>query len=199
MVDPQPFDLAERVAKIARSLEIETALIGASALAVHGYVRATSDIDFASAADPFVDLPRLQEALEQEGLRTKLNLPDSDDPLGGLLRAWLKEDDDGDPINPIEIVNFCNPQRPVRLPMEEIIRDAIQLADKPALRYVRLPHLILLKMYAGNLRDHADVVTLLEKNPDADLEEIRSLCTRCGLEGIDGLIARSKSEKPRAR
>ena len=38
-------DLAERVAEAARELGIETALIGAMAMAVHKYLRGTADVD----------------------------------------------------------------------------------------------------------------------------------------------------------
>jgi len=199
MTDPQPFELAERVAEIARSRGIETALIGASALAIHGYVRGTADIDFASAVNPFQQLPPLRDALEEAGLHARLSLPDDDDPLGGVLRVWREEDDDGDPIEPVDIVNLDNPHRPLRLPARELIRDAIPIAERPALRYVRLPHLIVLKLYAGDRRDLADVVEVLAHNPDADLEEIRQLCQRCGLDQIDELIAEAQQRQPRRR
>ena len=192
MADPHPFDLAERAAETARALGIETALIGASALAIYGYVRGTADIDFASVVDPSVELPRLRDALEKLGLHARLALPDEHDRLGRVLRVWSAEDADGEPIDPIEIVNFHNPHRPLRLPAREIVQEAISLAEKPALRYVRLPHLILLKLYAGARRDLADIVELLERNPDADVEEIRALCKRYGLDEIDGLIDESR-------
>jgi hypothetical protein len=40
--------------------------------------------------------------------------------------------------------------------------------------------LIALKLYAGSRRDHADVVELLRKNPQADLEEIQAVCRAFG-------------------
>jgi hypothetical protein len=188
MTEPRSLELAERVAETARGLNIETALIGASALAIHGYVRGTSDIDFAAAVDPYRELRPLEDALRAAGLRTKLNLPDEADRLGGVLRIWTEEDADGEPIEPIDVVNLQNPLRPLLLPAHELIRDAIPIAERPALRYVRLPHLILLKLYAGGRRDLADVVELLARNPDADVEEIRALCKRYALDEIDTLI-----------
>ena len=189
MADPQ-LELAERIAEIARSLGIDLVLIGAAALAAYGHLRGTSDLDFASATDPFAKLPGLENALNGVGLRTRLVLPDEIDSLGGVLRVWDKEDDDGDPIDPIEIVNFYNPLRPLHLPIGDFIRDAIELVGK--LRCVTLSHLILMKMHTGGYDDYADVVTLLKKNPDADLERIRSLCLAWGQRDIDDLIARSK-------
>jgi hypothetical protein len=49
------FRLAERVDAAARELGIDTAVIGATALAVHRFVRATGDIDLATAVDPYRD------------------------------------------------------------------------------------------------------------------------------------------------
>jgi hypothetical protein len=40
--------LAERIATLASELGIQTALIGASALAAHNYIRATIDVDLAN-------------------------------------------------------------------------------------------------------------------------------------------------------
>lgn len=199
MMDNGLFALAELVATVARSLQIETALIGAGALAIHGYVRATLDVDLACAVDPFAQLPRLQEALESRGLKTQLNLPDDEDSLGGMLRVWEHEDADYNPIGSIDVVNFFHPHRPLRLPVHELIRDSIQSEENPAFRYVRLPHLVLLKLYAGGRSDHGDVVQLLERNPDADVEDIRQLCKRYGLGMIDTLIAEAEHNRNQRR
>ena len=187
-----PLELAERVAENARGLGIETALIGASALAVHGYVRGTLDIDLASIVDPYVDLGRLEEALRAVGFRVKRNLPE--DPLGGLVRVWTEEDEDEEPLNPVEIVNFLNPHRPLRTPAREAIDSAVQVANSRALRCVQLPHLIALKLYAAHARDHGDVVEVLVRNPQADRENIRALCKHYGLDMIDELLAKAEQE-----
>lgn len=42
--------------------------------------------------------------------------------------------------------------------------------------------LVALKLYAGRLRDLADVVELLACNPHADLDAVRAACARFGLE-----------------
>ena len=41
------------------------------------------------------------------------------------------------------------------------------------LRCVTLEDLVALKLYAGGLNDHADIVQLLARNPNADLERVR--------------------------
>jgi hypothetical protein len=178
-------ELAEKIAEVAEDLGIQTALIGAVALAAHNYVRGTVDVDLATHVDPGRELRRLQQRLESIGLHTRLNLPDEDDHLGGLLRVWQTEDEDGDPIEPVDVVNFFNPHRPAGInPGAVAIREAVTLDRVGRLRYVRLPELIALKLYAGSRRDQADVVELLVNNPDADLSVVRSVCRDFGFEQL---------------
>lgn len=188
-------DLAERVATIARGLRIETALIGAYALAAHGYVRATRDIDLASSTE-LEDLRRLRTQVEAEGLNAVLRTPDDQDPLGGVLVVWLYEDADGDPLDPVEVVNFYNPYRPRRTPANDAIKNAFSLEQKPGLRCSQLVDLIALKLYSDSPHDHRDVVHVLVANPDADLDAIRETCKRYGFDRIDELI-REAAAQPR--
>jgi hypothetical protein len=167
--------LAERIATIASELGIPTALIGATALAAHNYVRGTADIDLATAVDPFRDLRGLQQRLEVEGFLVELNLPDAEDSLGGVLsvRARCEEDD------PVEIVNFLNPLNPSDNPGREAVETAEPISAS-SLRCATLAHLIALKLYAGSRRDQADVVELLLRNPTADRAKIRAVCAKYG-------------------
>lgn len=174
MLDPvATLALAEQIAATARQLHFETALIGAAALAVHGYTRGTEDIDLASAIDPRTELGALEQALVSAGLHTCLRHPDDDDPLGGVLIVWATEDEDGVPVEVVEVVNFNNPGRPVHTPAAAAIARAQPLPDS-ALRCVRIEDLVALKLYAGGLADHADIVQLLAHNPDADLAAVRT-------------------------
>lgn len=189
-------DLAETIAKVAGELGIDTAIIGAMALAAHNYVRGTADVAFATCVDPRSELPRLQAKLESLGLRTKLNMPDADDPIGGLLRVWEGADEDGDPIDPVDIVNFFNPFRPSPNPGGDTIREAIRLDATSSLRYARMAELIALKLYAGSRRDQADVVELLTRNPDAAIAEIRGVCARYSCEHVfDELLAEARASR----
>lgn len=183
------YDLAEHVAIVAKGLGIETALIGAGALAVHRYVRATQDIDLASCVHPFTALPQLADALRAEGYQVRLTEPDHDDSLGGVLRVWTRLDEDEEPIEPIELVNFDNPLHPRPNPAAEAITTATPLAERPALRCVSLPSLVALKLDAGGPKDLLDVLELLKQNPTADRDEIRVRCKKYGLHMIDRLIA----------
>lgn len=177
MLDPaKSLALAEQVAATARQLGFDSALIGSAALAVHRYTRGTEDIDLAIAVDPHRDLAAISEALTACGLQTRLRLPDDEDPLGGVLTVWASVDEEGEPEDVVEVVNFLNPARPARTPATTAIARAKALPDSP-LRCVTLEDLIAFKLYAGGLMDHADIVELLARNPDADLASIRSVAT----------------------
>lgn len=191
---PVSVPLAERVAVVATNVGVEIALIGAAALAAHGYVRATQDVDFASNVNPFEELTKLDRALSELGLRTRLITPDDEDPLGGLLRIWEVDDDDGDPIEPVEIVNFWNPYRPARTPGADAIKNAVPLDDRPHIRCVRLADLVALKLYSHSRRDLADIVDVLARNPGADFDQIRTTCARYGFsEILETLIAEARA------
>jgi hypothetical protein len=181
-VDPI-FVLLERVADVANELGIETAVIGAVAMAAHNYVRATADADLGTYVDPYRDLGRLRDTLAARGLHVDLRTPDDEDPLGGVLRVWEREDSEGDPIDYVDVVNFNNPHRPGRrTPGFDAIRHAIPVESRPSLRFVGLAHLIALKLYTGGLRDKADVVELLRHNSDADMQSILEVARSFGLD-----------------
>lgn len=181
--------LAERVVEIARELGVDTALIGATALAFHRYVRATQDVDLAASIhEPFTVFRELERSVLAAGFKIRVSLPDDQDSLGGVARIWENEDSDGDPLEPIELVNFYNPLRPRRSPATAAIRDA-EPVEQTKLRCVRLPDLVALKCDAGGRHDLADVVEVLRRNPSANREEIRERCKSYGLDVIDTLIA----------
>lgn len=174
MLDPdQTLALAERVALVAEGLGIASALIGAAALAVHGYTRGTEDIDLATAVPPDTRLQALAHALESEGMSTRLRMPDEDDPIGGVLTVWSDVDESGHPMDTVEIVNFFNPLRPTPNPARGAIARAEPLSGVQ-LRCVSLPDLVAFKLYAGSLADHADIVEVLACNADWNLDEVRS-------------------------
>jgi hypothetical protein len=191
-------DLAERIASTAAGLGISTALIGAAALAVHRYIRGTRDVDLGTVVNPRVELRALEDALTALGLTVQLNMPDEDDHLGGVLRVWEQEDEDGDAINPVEIVNFSNPYRPRATPAAAAIANAKPLRTDRALRCVQIPDLIALKLYAGSFVDRADIVQLLANNPDADLDAIRRVASPFDHTNVlEQLIAEAAHTRPR--
>ena len=169
---------AEKVAATLSSLGIESAVIGAMALASHKYIRQTVDFDLATCSDPFVQLAAAKKALGSQGFDVDLRLPDADDPLGGVIEVTRPG------IRTIEVVNFLNPlSRGAELLAEEAIRTASPAGPGTgSLRVVGLAHLIALKLYAGGPKSRSDIVELLERNAPLDIPSIRDTCARHGLE-----------------
>jgi len=99
----------------------------------------------------------------------------------GVLRVWEREDDEGDPIFPVEIVNLTNPMHVRRNPGTAAIREATPIGGDSQLRCVRLPYLMAMKLATTGRKDQSDVIELLQHNPDADVVEIREVCERYGL------------------
>ena len=90
-----------------------------------------------------------------------------------MLEIWQRADPSGDPIDPIELVNFANPWRPgLNTPARDAVANARPIDPGSPLRCVQLPDL----------------------NPDADLEAIRAVCKRYGFEQtLEQLITSSRS------
>jgi hypothetical protein len=170
---------AERISAILSSREVPVLVIGAVALAAHGYVRATFDIDLGVNV-AIRDLKILEMHLRSAGFVTALHEPDGDDPLGGVI-------DVTSPSGLIQIVNFGD-----RFPA--VIQDAlegekIQARPDLALRVIPLPQLVVLKLYAGGVKSLADIIELLRRNPEADLQNIETLCRKYRLRGWNRVLA----------
>ena len=152
---------------------LESAIIGAGALAIHGYVRATGDVDLAVVSD-LATLRRVTHALTAPHTTATFIEPDADDHLGGVVtvvRAGAK---------PVQLVNFVNEKRTRNHnPGAESIRTRI---TSDTLAVVDLPHLIALKLWAGGPKSHHDVRELLAVNADADLAAIDDVCHRFDLD-----------------
>lgn len=177
--------LAEKTSAVAAELKMKTVVIGGMALAHHGYARATEDFDFATYADFSTTLRELAKRLRALGIEVREIAPDADDPIDGTL-------DIRDPKAPgaVQIVNFR--ARPGRA----VIANATKSddAEDPFL-YVALADLVALKLYAGSSGAKRDVEALLEANPTADLDAIRSACRALDLEtALDKILERLKSQ-----
>lgn len=185
MTDPdEVIRAAEKVAGILESQGVGALVIGAVALAAHGYVRFTEDLDLGVNTD-LKTLGRVAESLRSAGFDVELREPDGQDPLGGVV-------DVRGPFGLVQIVNFGG-----RFPA--VIENGIAAADtviRPGsrLRIVPLPQLVALKLYAGGTKSRADIVELLSRNPDADRAAIRDLCRTWRLRGLDPLIEEAAGE-----
>lgn len=179
MSDPEEvIRAAEEVAGILESRGVGSVVIGAIALAAHGYVRYTEDLDLGVSTD-LGTLRQAADALRTAGFEVELREPDGDDPLGGVV-------DVRGPFGLVQIVNFGG-----RFPA--VIDGGLAAADtviRPGsrLRIVPLPHLIALKLYAGGTKSRADIVEVLSRNPDTDMAAIRELCQGWRLRGLEPLI-----------
>ena len=153
---------AERITAILAEKGIAAIVIGAVALAAHRYVRSTCDVDLGIDAD-LKRMRGLLEELRARGYQAELHEPDGDDPLGGVI-------DIHGTFGLVQIVNFGE-----RFPAA--IRDSFSGEDirtRPdgGLRVMPIPQLVALKLYAGGWKSLADIVELLRRNPEADLEMI---------------------------
>jgi hypothetical protein len=167
--------LADEVAAVLASHGAKTAVIGAIALAIHGYARGTEDLDLATAIDLAV-LRKAASDLEARGCVVRLGEPDADDPLGGVLTVSRAEAD------PVQVVNYANPFRPGSGALAASALASALPNLLGSLAVVDLPHLVALKLYAGGRKSTVDVLEILDRNPDADRGKIRDVCARFGLE-----------------
>ncbi len=171
-------DAAESVLEVLKEFQTDAVVIGAVALAAHHYVRFTEDLDLAMNADRST-FRNIAEALRGKGFEVELREPDLNDPLSGVI-------DVRSAVGLIQLVNFGQT-------FPAIISDATKEAtmtvrEKSPLRVVPLPHLVALKLYAGGLRSKADVVELLKRNADADLNGIRALCEKYRLPDLRQIL-----------
>ena len=151
-------------------------VIGASAMAVHGYARQSVDLDLATHVFPHDVLPRLAIQFKELGFATDVVLPDADDPLGGVINVT------GSDFETVQIVNFNNPFGYRRI--HKLVGTALsELEIKPGeLKVVSPELLIVLKLYAGDAQSLSDIHKLLEANPSIDIAKVTELAQEAGLE-----------------
>ncbi len=117
--DERTFAVAATLASWISADGARSAVIGAVALAVHGHVRATRDLDLATELDPTMQLLALARKASALGWQVHVEMPDADDPLGGVLTVT------GDDFDPVQIVNFHNPLREVPNPARHALLEAV--------------------------------------------------------------------------
>lgn len=147
--------LLDRVVEVLRRLQIPHALIGASAMAVHGLNRTTLDADLL-ALDPACLDPQSWAPLRTQGVNVEITRGDLTDPLAGVVR-------------------FEAPgERSVDLVLGKFIwqKEMIERAPRRIYGGMELPilsaaDLILLKLYAGGPQDAWDILQILA-GPDRE-------------------------------
>lgn len=139
--------LLERVVSILRRHGTPHALIGASALAVHGVSRSTLDQDLLVTDPRTLDQSTWRE-LSDAAIDSRRGAPD--DPLAGVIRIRAAGERDVDVV-----VGRGDWQRDVLARAEPVRIGAV---DIPV---VTAPDLVLLKLYAGGSQDRWDIEQLL--------------------------------------
>lgn len=178
MTQPTALDLASEVSGLLVEHGERPVLIGAIALAAHGYVRATSDVDLAIAVDPrsLAGIVRLlHEALTD--VEVTVEMPDSSDPLGGVIRVRR-----GGPEGVlVEIVNFDNaPGGGFPALVREAQTAPFEFPDGQVGAVVSAEDLVFFKLYAGGGKSLLDIQELLVRR-QLDLERLEELARRYGM------------------
>lgn len=167
-------EVAGDVADVVRAHGHTVAVIGAVALAVHGYPRSTEDLELGTLVRTPRELTEVAAALRARGHAVRVALPDAEDPLGGVLTI------EAPGAEPVQLVNFFNPWNgwalPGKLALETASPDVL-----PRLAVVDVPHLVALKLYAGGRKSEVDVLELLERQGPEAVEASRRVCHACEL------------------
>ena len=154
-------DLAAAALRLARLLgQDQCVLIGGLAVGVHGFVRATDDLDFISRRP--LDLAR--ERLRNAGIATRLLRGDVLDRGFSSLKGEIG----GIPFDVL----------PPLVPMNWDAALAVGIAGG-RLRVVDLDGLLQLKLRAGGPQDLLDVARLVLRHPDTEARA-RELATAYG-------------------
>lgn len=147
MPERERLSLLERVGAVLGAAGVAHALIGASALAVHGVARSTLDQDLL-AMDPDCLIPGFWTPLRASGVEVDVRRGDWSDPLAGLVRFSAPED------RPVDLVvgKLAWQRRALERarPLVAGLPPVIAAAD-----------LVLLKLYAGGPQDAWDIQQLL--------------------------------------
>lgn len=147
---PRRTGLARAAVRLARLLgPDECVLVGGLAVSVHGYVRATDDLDFISR-QPLADS---REKLRKAGVETRLLRGDVLD--GGF--SCLKGEIDGVPFDVL----------PPLVPVAWEQALAIDMAGG-TLKVVDLDTLLQLKFRAGGPQDLTDAARLVLRHPETE-------------------------------
>jgi hypothetical protein len=169
---------AEAIVPLLAEEGLECVVIGAIALAVHRYVRFTEDVDLGVNAD-LKQMRRLVEVLESKGYHVVLHEPEGDDPLAGVI-------DITGSFGMVQIVSFEN-----RFPAairDALAADKISLMAGSNLRVIPIPQLVALKLYAGGWKSIADVIEMLRRNPEVDLNQVGETCSKYRIRGWEKVM-----------
>jgi hypothetical protein len=144
---PDRLRLLDRIAEALRDAGTPFALVGASALAIHGVVRSTADQDLMTVESSYLQ-PARWATLEKSGVAVEIRKGDIFDPLAGVVRF----EQAGERSVDLVIGKF------------RWQREALERATIPpgqTIPVVGAADLILLKLYAGGPQDAWDIQQML--------------------------------------
>lgn len=144
------------------SANVDYVVVGGLAVILHGYLRATADLDLAIGLSPD-NAKRGMDALGSIGLRPRLPVSLDDFTDADKRADWLHNRNMlvfplWDPANPIRSVDVFIDEP---LTFRDLLADAV-IKDIEGLqvRIASIPHLIEMKQYAGRTRDLEDIEKL---------------------------------------
>ena len=156
--------------------DIDYAVIGAMAAAVHGSIRATTDADALLAVSPD-RLGALEKVLSKAGFGTELRRGDPDDPIQAVL---LVGDRHGNRVDLLAGLRGLDPQvfaRSITVPFQG-----------GELRVIGREDFIAMKCFAGGPQDIADArQALKDRDVQLDLDLLRRVTRRFGRAAADAL------------
>jgi hypothetical protein len=157
-------------------------VVGAMAVAVHGYARATTDVDLVSRPP----LRETRKRLAAHGVNAALKRGDALEGEFDCLKGSL----DGIEFDIL----------PALVPIDWEHTIALPLGDGETLNVVDLPTLIHLKLRAGGPQDLVDVAMLIQRHP-SESARAAQLATAFGLASqLESFLAnpRIRSRGPKA-
>lgn len=149
--------LLGRVHRALTAAGCDHALIGAGALAARGVVRSTFDLDLLTTSPTALELATWS-ALAAEGPSVEVRVGDGDDPLAGVVRIEATGERAVDVV-----VGRARWQARVINRAEPLDVLGLRLGVASA------ADLVLLKLYAGGMRDRWDIEELLAATQDQNV------------------------------
>lgn len=151
-----------QVVVILDELHVPHALIGGLAVAAHGVVRATKDVDFLVVL-PLRNAPALAQSLRERGLEATFRRGGHDDPVSGSIQIEV-------PTPPGSV--RCDLLLAGRRWQSSAVANALAVdLEGFTVRVVQPADLFLLKLYAGGPMDLYDAAHLLELQSEREREE----------------------------
>ena len=152
----------EPIFQILNTAGVRYVVVGGLATVLHGYARATADVDLAVDLAP-EEAAKMIRALVAAGFRPQVPVVPEDFANSAVRELWLQEKHMPafslvDPANPMRVVDLL--LKPEVLFEELFSRSQEVLLNETTIRIASLDDLITLKRRAGRPQDLADVVQL---------------------------------------